>query len=55
MIEDLHSKNGTWVGLVEVTGPTPVRNGDEIRLGSVVVTIHRSANAMTTETVERPH
>ena len=55
VIEDLGSKNGTWVGPVEVTGPTPVRNGDEIRLGSVVVTIHASASAMTTETVERPH
>ncbi|HEX5108832.1 MAG TPA: winged helix-turn-helix domain-containing protein [Vicinamibacterales bacterium] len=55
VIEDLGSKNGTWVGPVEVTGPTPVRNGDEIRLGSAVVTIHASANAMTTETVERPH
>ena len=55
VIEDLGSKNGTWVGPVEVTGPTPVRDGDEIRLGSVVVTIHASARAMTTETVERPH
>ena len=55
VIEDLRSKNGTWVGPMEVTGPTPVRNGDEIRLGSAVVTIHASANAMTTETIERPH
>jgi DNA-binding winged helix-turn-helix (wHTH) protein len=55
VIEDLGSKNGTWVGPVEVTGPTPVRNGDEIRLGSAHVTIHASGNAMTTETVERPH
>jgi len=54
VIEDLGSKNGTWVGPAEVTGPTLVKSGDEIRLGSVVVTIHASANAMTTETVERP-
>ena len=54
VIEDLGSKNGTWVGPVEVTGPTPLRNGDEIRLGSLVVTIHASANAVTTETIERP-
>jgi DNA-binding winged helix-turn-helix (wHTH) protein len=53
ILEDLGSKNGTWVGPVEVTGPTVVRNGDTIRLGSLVVTIHASANAMTTETVER--
>jgi pSer/pThr/pTyr-binding forkhead associated (FHA) protein len=54
VIEDLRSKNGTWVGPVEVTGPTALRNGDAIRLGSLVVTIHASGNAMTTETVERP-
>jgi DNA-binding winged helix-turn-helix (wHTH) protein len=53
-IEDLGSKNGTWVGPVEVTGPTPLRNGDEIRLGSLVVTVYSSANAATTETIERP-
>jgi hypothetical protein len=52
-IEDLGSKNGTWVGPVEVTGPTPLRNGDEIRLGSLVITIYASASAVTTETVER--
>ena len=54
VIEDLGSKNGTRVGPVKVTGPTPVRSGDEIRLGSAVVTIHASASALTTETVERP-
>ena len=54
VIEDLGSKNGTWVGPVEVTSPTPLRSGDEIRLGSAVVTIHAAGTAMTTETVERP-
>lgn len=54
VIEDLGSKNGTWVGPVEVSGPTPLRNGDAIRLGSLVVTIHALLGAMTTETVERP-
>ena len=53
-VEDLGSKNGTRVGPVVVTGPTPVRSGDEIHLGSAVVTIHASASALTTETVERP-
>jgi DNA-binding winged helix-turn-helix (wHTH) protein len=54
VIEDLGSKNGTWVGPVEVSGPTPLRNGDAIRLGSLVVTVHALLDAMTTETVERP-
>jgi len=53
VIEDLGSKNGTWVGPVEVTSPTPLKNGDAIRLGSLVVTIHVAGHAMTTETVER--
>ena len=53
-LEDLGSKNGTWVGPVEVTSPTPLKNGDSIRLGSLVVTIHAAGPAMTTETVERP-
>ena len=54
VIEDLGSKNGTWVGPVEVTGPTPLRNGDEIRLGSLVVTVYAAGNFVTTETIERP-
>jgi DNA-binding winged helix-turn-helix (wHTH) protein len=54
VIEDMGSKNGTWVGPVEVFGPTPLRDGDAIRLGSLVVTIHALLDAMTTETVERP-
>lgn len=54
VIVDLGSKNGTWVGPVEVTGPTPLRNGDEIRLGSLVVTVYAAGNAVTTETIERP-
>jgi DNA-binding winged helix-turn-helix (wHTH) protein len=53
VIEDLGSKNGTWVGSVAVTGPTSVRNGDVIRLGSLVVTVCASANPASTETVER--
>ena len=54
VIDDLGSKNGTWVGPVEVSGPTPLRSGNAIRLGSLVVTIHALLDAMTTETVERP-
>jgi DNA-binding winged helix-turn-helix (wHTH) protein len=54
VIDDLGSKNGTWVGPVEVAGPTPLRNGDEIRLGSLVVTVYAAGNAVTTETIERP-
>ena len=40
MIEDLGSHNGTYVRGEKVTAPVPLRDGDEIRLGSVVVTLH---------------
>jgi pSer/pThr/pTyr-binding forkhead associated (FHA) protein len=40
MIEDLGSHNGTYVRGEKVTEPVPLRDGDEIRLGSVVVTLH---------------
>ena len=39
MLEDLGSHNGTYVHGERVTEPVPLRDGDEIRLGSVVVTL----------------
>ena len=39
-IEDLGSHNGTYVRGEKVMEPVPLRDGDEIRLGSVVVTLH---------------
>jgi pSer/pThr/pTyr-binding forkhead associated (FHA) protein len=35
VVEDLGSKNGTFVGDVRVTGPTPLANGDQLRLGQL--------------------
>jgi len=51
VIEDLRSKNGTWVGLAPVSAPTPVRPGDEVRLGSLLVTLHAGADTVSTDTV----
>ena len=53
MLEDLGSKNGTWIGPAQVTGPTPLKHGDEIRLGSLVVKVVSSGHLATTETVEQ--
>jgi DNA-binding winged helix-turn-helix (wHTH) protein len=50
-VEDLGSKNGTWVGATPVKGPASVKNGDELRLGSVVVIARFSPAAPTTQTV----
>jgi DNA-binding winged helix-turn-helix (wHTH) protein len=36
-IEDLGSKNGTWVRGVRVTSPVRIEDGDEIRLGSITL------------------
>jgi pSer/pThr/pTyr-binding forkhead associated (FHA) protein len=35
VIEDLKSKNGTQVMGEEITGPTPLKDGDEIEFGHV--------------------
>ena len=48
VVEDLGSKNGTFVGDVRVDGPTPLAHGDQLRLGQlaallqVVVADHQS-------------
>jgi hypothetical protein len=35
MVEDMGSKNGTFVGDVRVDGPTPLADGDQVRLGQL--------------------
>lgn len=49
-IEDLGSKNGTWVKGERVTS-APLADGDEIRLGTARLTFHVSPPKGTTETV----
>jgi DNA-binding winged helix-turn-helix (wHTH) protein len=51
-LEDLESKNGTFVGETRVTGPTILADGDAVRLGLVKL-IFRSApgTQATTKTV----
>jgi DNA-binding winged helix-turn-helix (wHTH) protein len=51
--EDLGSKNGTWVGTQAAEERLEVQDGDEIRLGSVVVIARIETHSRTTETVER--
>ena len=53
VIEDLGSKNGTWVDPTPVTGPTPVRDGGEICLGSLALVLRTEPLAATTESIER--
>jgi DNA-binding winged helix-turn-helix (wHTH) protein len=51
MLEDLGSKNGTWVNGVQVTAMTPIHDGDEIRFGSVNARLRRAFAADSTVTV----
>ena len=48
-IEDLGSKNGTYVGDVRVAAPLPLRDGDHIRVGDFTLTFHE-APTLATET-----
>ena len=46
-LEDLNSKNGTFVRGERLTGPLSLADGDEIQLGSVVVTFLLAASELT--------
>jgi len=50
-VEDLGSKNGTFVGNEAVTAPRRLNDGDTIRLGPVVITFRVPPPAGLTETV----
>jgi len=49
-IEDLHSKNGTTVSGRRIDGPTPLQGGDQIELGSVLMTFRVFHATGSTET-----
>jgi pSer/pThr/pTyr-binding forkhead associated (FHA) protein len=51
MVEDLGSKNGTYVNDRRVEGSTPVADGDQIRIGSLLFTFRLSQSSTTTETL----
>jgi DNA-binding winged helix-turn-helix (wHTH) protein len=50
-VEDLASKNGTWVNGQRVTDPVELCDGDEVRFGSVVMRIRHLPDAGSTETL----
>jgi FHA domain len=51
-LEDLESKNGTFVGEARVTGPTILSDGDAVRLGLVKLIFRSAAGTeSTTKTV----
>lgn len=50
-VEDLGSKNGTYVRSQRITTPYRLADGDQIRLGSVVITFRIPAPVGSTDTV----
>jgi DNA-binding winged helix-turn-helix (wHTH) protein len=54
VLEDFGSKNGTFRGSQRVSAPMPLADGDAIYIGSLLVTFHVRAGAMSTDTQARP-
>lgn len=54
VVEDLGSKNGTYVNDRPVSSPTPVVDGDQVRLGSLLFTFRFPHPSETTETQTSP-
>ena len=52
MLEDLGSKNGTYLRGERLAGPARLVDGDEIRVGSAAVTLRVRKVAGSTETQE---
>ena len=49
-LEDLESKNGTWVGEERVTGPVALADGDAVRLGLVRLVFRGAPGSLLTTT-----
>jgi DNA-binding winged helix-turn-helix (wHTH) protein len=49
-LEDLGSKNGTFVGGRRIRGPVPVDDGDTIRIGTVSLVLRRFIPGRSTQT-----
>lgn len=54
VLEDFGSKNGTFRGSQRVSAPITLADGDAIYIGSLLVTFHVRAGAMSTDTLARP-
>jgi DNA-binding winged helix-turn-helix (wHTH) protein len=52
-IEDLGSKNGTYVNNRRLSAQTAIAEGDEVRIGSLLFTFRRSQSTGSTETLSQ--
>jgi DNA-binding winged helix-turn-helix (wHTH) protein len=48
-LEDLGSRNGTWIGTERLTAPAPLSDGESFRLGSARLEFHRTAKPGATQ------
>ena len=53
-LEDLESKNGTFLGGQRISSPVPLTDGDEIRTGSIVLRFRMSSPKGLTSTWSEP-
>lgn len=57
-VEDLGSKNGTFIGDAPIDGPTPLRHGNELRLGNLAavlrVVVLETGSTVTELSREKP-
>lgn len=49
-LEDLGSKNGTWRGTDRITGRVELKDGDDVRFGTVAIVYRVTAMGSTTQT-----
>ena len=50
-LEDLDSRNGTWLGSKRLSEPAPLQDGDSFRLGSALLVFHGTTPTDTAEPV----
>jgi pSer/pThr/pTyr-binding forkhead associated (FHA) protein len=53
MLEDLGSRNGTFLKGEAVTRPRFLGDGDRLRIGTVEMTVRRYAGAVSTKSARR--
>ena len=53
-VEDLGSKNGTWVRRSRIKAPAALKDGDRIRFGSVALTFRTWSAGMSTRSITPP-
>jgi DNA-binding winged helix-turn-helix (wHTH) protein len=53
-LEDLGSKNGTFLQGRAVTEPSVLNDGDRVRIGTVELTVRRYVGGVSTESTRRP-